>query len=64
MKLTQALRKYHLGRLTRKVWFDQRDRKIVDNNLESRLSTLNIKIIDPTDLIQPKKEFVKYVPYI
>lgn len=61
MKLTQVLKKYHLGRLTRKVWYNQRERKITANNLESRLSTLNIKIVDPIDLIRPKKDFVRYV---
>nr|XP_050857195.1 39S ribosomal protein L37, mitochondrial [Vespula vulgaris]XP_050857196.1 39S ribosomal protein L37, mitochondrial [Vespula vulgaris] len=59
MKITQVLRKYHLGRLTRKVWYNQRERKITANNLESRLSTLNIKIVDPIDLIRPKKDFVR-----
>lgn len=59
MKLTQALRKYHLGRLTRAIWQQQRERIPIDKNVESKLSALNINIIDPIDILQPKKEFVK-----
>ncbi|KAK2582744.1 hypothetical protein KPH14_005011 [Odynerus spinipes] len=64
MRLTQALGKYHLGRLIRRVWQQQRERKPADTQVESKLAQFGIKIIDPIDKIQPKREFVKIEPEV
>ncbi|KAI4498174.1 hypothetical protein M0802_006660 [Mischocyttarus mexicanus] len=59
MKLTQTLRKYHLNRLIRTIWFIKRERVPIDRNVEDKLSKLNVKILNPTDILKPKREFIK-----
>lgn len=55
MRLTQVLRRHHLGRLIKKVWNDQRERKPADIQLESKLEKFGIKIIDPLGNCEQKK---------
>lgn len=59
MKLTQVLCKQHIGRQINKLWYVVRDRTVVQTDTEKHLSSLGIQMKEVTEIIQPKKEFVK-----
>lgn len=60
MKFTQILYKQHIGRMIKRAWYAKRQRKVSDSRTESYLSTLGIHVIDPSEVLQPKKEFSRY----
>jgi len=59
MKLTQVLCKHHLGRLIRKIWYEQRNLKISQSDTEEYIRKLGVQIQDVSELIKPEKKYEK-----